>query len=68
MRPTKAEPPKTVQKEFTARVGDAVRHKLFGKGTVTNISGTGSAMIVEIRFENGMTKKLAAAFAPLETL
>ena len=68
LRPTKAEPPKTVQKDFTAKVGDAVLHKLFGKGVVTSISGTGSAMIVEIRFENGMTKKLAAAFAPLEAM
>lgn len=68
LRPTKAEPPKTEKKEFTAKVGDTVRHKLFGKGVVKNISGTGSAMIVEILFDSGVTKKLAAAFAPLETL
>ena len=68
LRPTKAEPLSTAQKEFTAKVGDAVRHKLFGKGVVVSISGAGSAMIVEIRFENGMIKKLAAAFAPLEKL
>ena len=68
LRPTKAEPQKTEKKEFTAKVGDAVRHKTFGKGVVVSMSGTGSALIIEIRFENGMTKKLAAAFAPLEKL
>ena len=68
LRPTKPEPTKAEKKDFSAKAGDTVRHKLFGKGVVTSVSGTGSAMIVEIRFENGMTKKLAAAFAPLEIL
>ena len=67
LRPTKAEPPKPVQrKNFEGQIGDTVRHKVFGKGTITSLSGSGSAMIVEIRFESGVTKKLAAAFAPLE--
>ena len=67
LRPTKAEPPKAPKKPFEGHIGDTVRHKVFGKGTITGLSGTGNAMIVEIRFDSGVTKKLAAAFAPLET-
>ena len=43
-----------------------MKHKLFGKGRIVSISGSGTGQIFEIQFENGMTKKLAAAFAPLE--
>ena len=35
---------------------------------VTGLSGSGASMIVEIRFDNGAVKKLAAGFAPLEIL
>ena len=66
LRPTKAEPPKVPKKPFEGAVGDRVRHKIFGAGTITALSGSGSAMIVEIRFDSGLQKKLAAAFAPLE--
>ncbi len=65
---TKPEPPKAPTKKFDGAVGDRVNHKVFGKGTIAGISGSGSAMIVEIKFDNGMSKKLAAAFAPLDKL
>jgi DNA helicase-2/ATP-dependent DNA helicase PcrA len=65
---TKPEPPKAPTKKFDGAVGDRVNHKEFGKGTIAGISGSGSAMIVEIKFDNGMSKKLAAAFAPLDKL
>lgn len=66
LRPTKAEPPKAQKHSFEGKEGDLVRHKVFGRGVITGVSGSGSAMIVEIRFDSGVTKKLAAAFAPIE--
>lgn len=64
---TKPEPPKKAI-SFTGKLGDRVRHKVFGEGVVTGLSGSGASMIVEIRFDNGAMKKLAAGFAPLEVL
>lgn len=58
--------PKRNEKPFEGKVGDTVRHKVFGKGKIVSLEGSGTAAIVQITFDNGMTKKLAAAFAPLE--
>ena len=55
-------------KAFSGKVGDRVRHKLFGEGEILGTDGTGASMIVQIRFDNGTVKKLAAGFAPLELL
>ena len=64
---TKPEAPKKTV-NFTGKVGDRVRHKLFGEGVIVGTDGRGASMIVQVRFENGETKKLAAAFAPIEIL
>ena len=64
---TKAAPPKQPV-SFTGKVGDRVRHSAFGDGVVLAIDGSGTAMIVTIRFDNGNEKKLAAGFAPLTVL
>ena len=64
---TKPEPPKKAQ-NFSGGIGDRVRHRVFGEGVITGLSGSGASMIVEIRFDNGAVKKLAAGFAPLEIL
>jgi DNA helicase-2/ATP-dependent DNA helicase PcrA len=64
---TKPEPPKKAA-NFAGKIGNRVRHKVFGEGVITGMSGSGASMIVEIRFDNGATKKLAAGFAPLEIL
>ena len=64
---TKTEPPKKPA-AFTGKVGDRVRHSAFGDGVVLALDGSGSAMIVTIRFDNGKEKKLAAGFAPLTVL
>ena len=65
-QPVKAAAPKVQKRDFDGNVGEFVRHKVFGRGQILSISGQGSAKIVEIRFDNGVVKKLAAAFAPLE--
>ncbi len=64
---TKPEPPKKTQ-AFTGKVGNRVRHKIFGDGEIIGLDGSGTSMIVQIRFDNGAVKKLAAGFAPLEIL
>ena len=64
---TKPEPPKKAT-SFSGKVGDRVRHKTFGDGAITGTSGSGASMIVQIQFDNGSVKKLAAGFAPLEIL
>ena len=45
--------------------GMRVTHKAFGDGTVVAVSGSGDAMMAEIAFDGGATKKIAAAYAPL---
>ncbi|MDO4564651.1 MAG: UvrD-helicase domain-containing protein [Clostridia bacterium] len=47
-------------------IGDRVSHRVFGSGRVINQTGQGASQIVEIRFDNNITKKFAAAYAPLE--
>lgn len=64
---TKPEPPRQAQ-VFTGKTGDRVRHKVFGDGIILGSEGTGASMIVQIRFDNGAVKKLAAGFAPLTIL
>ncbi|MGZ6005148.1 MAG: ATP-dependent helicase [Candidatus Saccharimonadales bacterium] len=46
------------------QVGDGVKHKLFGNGTVVAVDGD----VVNVQFQNKTTKQLNAAFAPLEKL
>ncbi|MDO4567825.1 MAG: 3'-5' exonuclease [Clostridia bacterium] len=58
-------PPKPVEKHLSA--GQRVIHAKFGRGTVSAISGSGNAMLVTVDFDSGVTKKLAAAYAPLTT-
>ena len=47
------------------RVGDAVRHRVFGAGTVTALSGQGVDQRVKIRFANGSERTFSAAAAPI---
>ncbi len=42
-----------------------VKHAAFGRGTVLNVEGSGSAQVITIDF-GGTVKKFAAAFAPIQ--
>lgn len=46
-------------------IGQRINHKSFGIGTVLSLGGSGLNRIVEIDFDNGQTKKFAAAYAPI---
>ena len=41
-------------------VGDRVVHRLFGKGTITDILPIRGDIIVTVEFDSGQTKKLCA--------
>ena len=47
-------------------VGDSVRHKSFGTGTILSFEGNGKSTVAKVRFRSGTTKRLMLRFAPLE--
>ena len=57
-----ADEPQFIPDEIELAVGDSVKHRIFGVGTVQEIDGT----IVTVDFGSGKAKKLNVAFAPLE--
>ncbi|HPV99458.1 MAG TPA: UvrD-helicase domain-containing protein [Oscillospiraceae bacterium] len=50
------------------RVGDRVRHRVFGEGTITGVTAMSGDFLLEIAFDTAGTKKLMANFARLRTL
>ena len=48
--------------------GQRVQHRTFGPGTVCALAGGGNNLIAEIAFDSGVTKKFAAAYAPITSL
>lgn len=53
---------------FDFKIGDTVRHKVFGQGVVLSCENVGNDCLLEIAFEKGSTKKLMAKFAKLEKI
>ena len=47
------------------RVGDAVHHRVFGRGEVTGLTGQGAEQRVKIRFANGNERTFSAVAAPI---
>ncbi|MBR1532114.1 MAG: ATP-binding domain-containing protein, partial [Eubacterium sp.] len=52
----------------TYEIGDTVRHKTFGTGTVLDAKPMGNDTLLEVAFDKAGTKKLMANFAKLEKL
>lgn len=48
------------------KVGDTVRHKSFGTGTILTITPMGGDMLLEVAFDKAGTKKMMANYARLE--
>ena len=46
--------------------GDRVKHRLFGRGTVTDTLHLGGDTVVTIEFDNGTVRKLCAVVSGLE--
>lgn len=57
---------KTAASTASFRVGDGVKHKVFGVGVVISAKPVGNDTLLEIAFENAGTKKLMANFAKLQ--
>lgn len=53
--------------EVSLRIGQRVKHKKFGAGTIINIEGSGHHTRIQIRFESGDSKWLVASYVELET-
>ncbi|QFX92432.1 DNA helicase PcrA [Fructilactobacillus fructivorans] len=49
-------------------IGDKVKHKAWGTGTVVKINGTGEDMELDIAFPEKGIKRLLAAFAPISKI
>ena len=47
------------------RAGDAVRHRVFGMGTVQEVTGTGGQQKVRILFDDGSERTFSASAAPI---
>jgi|CXWL01.1.fsa_nt_gi DNA helicase-2/ATP-dependent DNA helicase PcrA len=46
--------------------GQRVKHPQFGRGIVSDVSGSGETMKVTVRFDDGRVAKLLTRYAPLE--
>ena len=47
------------------RAGDAVAHRAYGRGAVTEVSGTGDSQRVRVKFDDGSERLFAANAAPI---
>lgn len=50
------------------KVGDTVRHKSFGKGTILEFEGQGKSTVAKVRFASGQVKRLMLRYAPVEKI
>ena len=65
----KAKPSQTVKKDVSAfAIGKKVAHPKFGVGTIVNVKGADSNMILDVAFEKLGIKQLSASLAPLTVL
>ena len=56
---------RAVQAATLFSVGDEVMHRVFKRGVVTEVSGSGDAQRVRVKFEDGQEKLFAANAAPI---
>jgi DNA helicase-2/ATP-dependent DNA helicase PcrA len=55
------------QEPVQYRMGQQVAHKIYGRGTIVNLSGFGDDMRMTVLFNDGSRRKLMAKFADFET-
>nr|MCR5586491.1 UvrD-helicase domain-containing protein [Lachnospiraceae bacterium] len=49
-------------------VGDRVKHKKFGDGTITDVTPKGNDKVISVSFDDGKNLKLIASFSKLEKI
>ena len=52
--------------ESQFRIGERIRHPKWGMGEIRSISGHGESMILDVKFDSGMSKSLMLKYARLE--
>ncbi len=57
--------PRVTKPAAVFRPGDAVHHRVFGRGEVVALSGQGAEQRVKIRFANGSERTFSAVAAPI---
>ena len=50
------------------KVGDKIRHKVWGEGMVVSVTGQGADALVSLAFPNQDIRKVIAGLAPMEKL
>ena len=58
-------PARSTQPAALFCVGDAVMHRVFKRGVVVQVEGSGDSQRVRVRFEDGQEKLFAASVAPI---
>ena len=62
----KPQAPKTREDAtYDWKIGDIAVHRLWGEGTVTEVSGEGRKMLLKLKFPNGDVRQVMVAFAPI---
>ncbi|MEE9166891.1 MAG: UvrD-helicase domain-containing protein [Candidatus Neomarinimicrobiota bacterium] len=59
---------RTVTSFYDLKRGDKVEHKIFGKGMVISVDGSGEAQKISVMFRGNFRKKLIAKYANLKKL
>jgi len=59
---------KTLSSETEYSMGQQVRHKKFGTGTIVDYEGDGESLRLQVKFDRAGTKWLVASFAKLEKI
>ena len=57
--------PGTARPAAVFRVGDSVRHRVFGPGRIVDLTGAGEMQRVRVRFSNGSERSFYANAAPI---
>ena len=57
---------KSVKARFDWQVGDKVSHRMWGKGQVAEVTGSGKHMMLKLIFPNNQIRQVMVAFAPIE--
>jgi DNA helicase-2/ATP-dependent DNA helicase PcrA len=66
VRPTPARPVRQPEDDVPFQLGQPVRHRKFGEGTVVNFEGAGDHARVQVNFQQAGAKWLVLAYANLE--
>ena len=59
-------PKRNSSNNYNWKVGDIVKHRLWGNGKVVEVSGKGKDMMLKLQFKGNKIRQVMVAFAPIE--